>query len=240
MFFPFLHAELPQTATLYIDDRDCDWDSNWLFCRPAANRSRRWRPHLDQGPVCMLVPNPRPMEDTDNAAKPTVGGVEVDLLSDLSEPSRLSSSSSASSSSEDDEAASLSLQADLEHTECSFGPLTTTEGKALTALPLVDPPIDPSNVKPKHYIKPPLEPAVIAVIPANEHTTSVESTSEHSVTKPAMEPSLKTPTELHTDDTVKEKESLDIISQVKTESIHQNNEQASYYYLLLITYFYVL
>lgn len=88
-----------------------EWEDNWLFQRSRFHTNEkmpRWsfsRPFsVSETSVCMLVPNPN--KETDY--KPTIGNVEVDLVSELSE--RLSVASVDYSSSDSSDCSTISTK----------------------------------------------------------------------------------------------------------------------------------
>ena len=64
-----------------------DWEDNWLFQRSSKILGKKFIhgscPLLypDEKPVCMLVPNPTKESDS----RPSIGDVDIDLISELSE-----------------------------------------------------------------------------------------------------------------------------------------------------------
>ena len=99
----FVDNELPQTAQIYLTDSG-EWEENWLFQRSRFDRSVKmpvWsfsRPFsVSETSVCMLVPNPN--KETDY--KPTIGNVDIDLVSELSERISVASIDYSSSDSSD-------------------------------------------------------------------------------------------------------------------------------------------
>ena len=99
--------ELAQTTRLYLADSG-EWEDNWLFQRSKFNKivnnSSLFGPFLDDGTsVCMLVPNPNNERDS----RPTIGDVDIDLVSELSERISVKSMESSSSDSEDSRTMSI-------------------------------------------------------------------------------------------------------------------------------------
>ena len=88
-----------------------EWEDNWLFQRSRfdknINTSCFTRPFtLSETSVCMLVPNPN--KETNH--KPTIGNVEIDLVSELSERLSVASLDYSSSSDSSDGSSTISTK----------------------------------------------------------------------------------------------------------------------------------
>ena len=97
----FVDNDLAQTTRLYLADSG-EWEDNWLFQKSRFNKnvtnSSFMRPFIDGDiPVCMLVPNPNKEDDS----RPSIGNVDIDLVSELSERISVASIDYSSSDSSD-------------------------------------------------------------------------------------------------------------------------------------------
>ena len=76
---------MAETTRIYLAESG-EWEENWLFQRSRFDHkvpsSRGARPFtINETSVCMLVPNP----NRDGIYKPTIGNVDIDQVSELSE-----------------------------------------------------------------------------------------------------------------------------------------------------------
>lgn len=98
----------PETTLLFLNDELTNWESNWLFRRrktsgkfPKKFRAHEGIPYLyPDEPISMLVPNPSSAASEEAESdisvislhRPTIGGTDVDNLSELSERVSIASS----------------------------------------------------------------------------------------------------------------------------------------------------
>ena len=111
--FILIDEELPHTTRLYLTDSG-EWEDNWLFQRSRFDKNLKMpissfmsSPFsISDASVCMLVPNPN--KDADY--KPTIGNVEIDLVSELSERISVASLDYYSSSDSSSDSSTLSTK----------------------------------------------------------------------------------------------------------------------------------
>ena len=105
--------ELAHTTRLYLADSG-EWEGNWLFQRSRFDKNLKMpissfmsSPFsISDASVCMLVPNP----NKDMDYKPTIGNVEIDLVSELSERISVASVDDYSSSDSSSDSSTLSTK----------------------------------------------------------------------------------------------------------------------------------
>ena len=105
--------ELAHTTRLFLADSG-EWEDNWLFQRSRFDKNLKMpissfmsSPFsISDASVCMLVPNP----NKDMDYKPTIGNVEIDLVSELSERISVASVDYYSSSDSSSDSSTLSTK----------------------------------------------------------------------------------------------------------------------------------